>query len=157
VEIGLTGRLADLQAEAAYGYNRHRYLQWVTAIGTDYSGNEMEAGPRHLVNGRLTYRPNAWAHATLTGEWVHVGEYFTDPENRHVYGGYDVVNLFGSAPIVSGVELVARVNNLTDATYASTASFNPFVPVDLQDRFTPALPRSLFLGLQLALGGARGE
>jgi len=43
--------------ESAYAYVRNRYLQWVTATGSDFSGNEMEAGPRHIANSRVTCAP----------------------------------------------------------------------------------------------------
>jgi hypothetical protein len=56
--------------------------------------------------------------------------------------------------VATGLDLIARVNNLADATYANTASYNPFVPAALRDRFTPGLPRSVFLGLQLGWGGS---
>jgi outer membrane receptor protein involved in Fe transport len=157
IEVGVDGRRSDFRLEASYSYNRHRYLEWVTSTGTDYSGNEMESGPRHLANARLTYSPRFWSGAHVTTEWVHVGEYFTDPENLHTYEGHDLFNLFLAAPLVSGLELMARLNDVGDAIYANTASYNPFVPVEQRERFGPGQPRSLFLGLEYAWGGSHRE
>jgi outer membrane receptor protein involved in Fe transport len=149
VEVGAGVAFTDaVRLEASYTYARHRYLQWVTATGSDFSGNDVESGPKHIANTRATYQPSFLRNSAITAEWVHVGRYFTDPENLHTYGGYDLLNVYFNATIMRGFGLVGRLNNVTDANYAVTASFNPFVPVDLQERFTPGLPRTLFLGLQ---------
>jgi outer membrane receptor protein involved in Fe transport len=155
VELGADARIASLRLEGSYSYNRHRYIEWVTATAVDYSGKEMESGPRHLANLRASIAPPGWREASLTAEWVHVGRYFTDPENEHTYAGYDLLNAYGTAPATGGVELVLRVNNIADVRYANTASFNPFVPPDQGERFTPGLPRTFFIGLSRAWGGER--
>jgi iron complex outermembrane recepter protein len=149
VELGLGLRVTDeLQLEGSYTYARHRYLQWVTSTGSDYSGNEIESGPKHISNTRTTYRPRFLQNSGLTAEWVHVGSYFTDQANLHTYGGYDLLNLYFNTQIVRGLGIVGRLNNVTDETYAVTASFNPFVPASQQERFTPGLPRTFFIGVQ---------
>jgi outer membrane receptor protein involved in Fe transport len=148
VEAGLGLRWRMLRLEGGYSYNRHRYLEWVTSTGTDYSGNEMESGPRHLGNARVGY---ASARLSGTVEWVHVGRYFMDPENLHEYGGHDVINVYGSAPVWNRFDVVARLNNVGDVRYANTASYNPFVPAELRERLLPGLPRQLLVGVQYGL------
>jgi hypothetical protein len=54
----------------------------------------------------------------------------------------------GCGTVLSGVALVGRLSNVTDARYSVATTFNPFVPVDQQDRYTPGPPRTLYLGLQ---------
>lgn len=147
IEAGLSLHWRSAQLEGSYSYNRHGYVEWVTATGLDYSGSEMESGPRHLGNVRATY---AVPRLRGTLEWIHVGHYFTDPDNLHEYPGHDVFNLYGSAAVWSGFDLIARLNNVGDVRYANTASFNPFVPPALRERLLPGLPRSLFVGLQYA-------
>jgi outer membrane receptor protein involved in Fe transport len=148
IEVGAGVGLASfLRLESAYSYGEHKYLQWVTATGTDYSGNEIESAPRHVANTRLVLSPLR-KHGSAAVEWQHVGGYFTDPENAHRYGGYDLVSLYLTVPVVHGFDLVGRVNNLANTRYAVTASFNPFVPAAQQERFTPGLPRTFFLGAQ---------
>ena len=141
--FGLTGYA---RIEAAYTYAEHRYLEWVTATGTDYSGNEIESAPRHIANTRFVVTP--FRRGSIALEWQHLGGYYTDPANDHRYGGHDLFNLYFTQPVVSGFDLVGRVNNLADTRYANSASFNPFVAPAQQERFTPGLPRSFFLGAQ---------
>jgi outer membrane receptor protein involved in Fe transport len=150
VEAGFDLDLSPVRVEGSYSYNRHRYLEWLTSTGVDYGGNEMESGPRHLVNARVTGRLPR--RSSLTAEWVSVGRYFTDPGNEHEYGGYDLINAFGHVGLTRELDLVARLNNAADVRYANTASFNPFVAPELRERFGPGLPRSLFVGVQYALG-----
>jgi outer membrane receptor protein involved in Fe transport len=148
LEAGAELGLGDLRLAAAYGYGRHRYLEWVTSTGSDYGGNEMESSPRHVVNAHATWAPSWLARASATVEWVRVGAYFTDPANQHTYGGHDVFSVTASIPVGRSFDVLGRVNNLGDAHYANTASFNPFVAPSQQERFTPGTPRSYFLGAQ---------
>ena len=132
--------------ESAFAYVRNRYLRWVTATGSDFSGNEMEAGPRTIANTRLTFAPTE--RSALAAEWAHVGWYFTDPNNAHRYDGYDILNLEATTPGYNGVSLVARIANVTNEHYSVASSFNPFVPAAEQARYTPGLLRTLYLGIQ---------
>jgi outer membrane receptor protein involved in Fe transport len=153
IEAGGEVGAKDLRLGAAYAYNHHEYVEWVTSTGSDYGGNEKESGPHHLINARLTWTPSRLPRASAALEWVLIGEYFTDPENDHTYGGHDVLNLTVSAPVGRAIDVIGRVNNLADDRYANTASFNPFVPPALQERFLPGAPRSFYLGAQYAWSG----
>ncbi len=143
VNAALTSRL---RFESAYTYVQNDYLKWITATGTDYSGNQQEAGPRHFANTRLSYA--LAPGSALAAEWSRVGGYFTDPENQHRYEGYNLLNLEATSPSLRGFAVVARVANVTDQRYAVSVSFNPFVPEGQQERFTPGMPRTFYLGLQ---------
>lgn len=147
VEAGLGVRWHAMRLDGSYSYNRHRYIEWMTATGVDFTGNEMESGPRHLGNVRASY---AARRGSGTIEWVHVGPYFMDADNLHTYGGHDVLNLHGAASMGAGFELVARLNNVADVRFANTASYNPFVPVELRERLLPGQPRSVMAGVQYA-------
>lgn len=147
IEAGAALGLTDhARLEAAYTYARHEYLDWVTATGTDYSGNEIESAPRHIANTRFVLTP--FSRGSIALEWQHLGGYYTDPENAHRYDGHDLFNLYVTQPVVRGFDLVGRVNNVANTRYANRASFNPFVPASQQERFTPGLPRSFFIGAQ---------
>ena len=153
VEVGLTAALASrVRLDVAYTYAVHRYLEWVTATGTDFSGHEIQSAPRHIANSRLTVLPFG-EHGSVALEWQHLGRYYTDPENQHTYPGHDLFNLHFTAPVVAGFDLVGRVNNLANTRWATTASFNPFLAAAEQDRFTPGLPRTFFLGAQYRWSG----
>jgi outer membrane receptor protein involved in Fe transport len=147
IEAGASLGLTDYaRLEGSYTYVEHRYLEWVTATGTDYSGNHIESAPRHIANTRLVVTP--FRRGSVAFEWQHLGGYFTDPENAHTYGGHDLFNLYFTQPVIREFDLVGRVNNLGNTRYANSTSFNPFVPAAQQERFTPGLPRSFFLGAQ---------
>jgi outer membrane receptor protein involved in Fe transport len=147
IEVGATlAPVEQLRFEAAFAKTHSKYIEWVTATDSDFGGNEMETAPDHIANGRVTYAPLPGSSVSL--EWSRVGEYYTDPENLHTYDGYDVLSAYFTTPEVGGLSVQGRLNNITDERYAVTASFNPFVPAAQQDRFTPGLGRSLFLGVQ---------
>jgi outer membrane receptor protein involved in Fe transport len=147
IEAGASLGLTDYaRLEGSYTYVEHKYLEWVTATGTDYSGNEIESAPKHIANTRFVVTP--FRRGSIALEWQHLGGYFTDPENAHTYGGHDLFNVYFTQPVIRGFDLVGRVNNLANTRYANSASFNPFVAPDQQERFTPGLPRSFFLGAQ---------
>ncbi|HEY7192801.1 MAG TPA: TonB-dependent receptor [Gemmatimonadales bacterium] len=147
VEAGIKVAVArQWRFETAYAYVQNRYLQWITATGSDFSGNEMEAGPHNIANTRLTFTPRE--RSAFTAEWANVGWYFTDPENQHRYDGYDVFNLEATTPVYRGVSVVARLANITDERYSVASSFNPFLAPADQARYTPAPARTLYLGLQ---------
>ncbi len=147
LEAGVTLALSPaVRLESAFAYVRSQYLHWVTATGTDYSGNQMEAAPRTIANTRLTWAPTGGS--AFSAEWARVGWYFTDADNLHRYNGYNVLNLQAATPEIHGFSLIGRLANATDERYAVTVSFNPFVPEDQQDRYTPGLGRTLYLGLQ---------
>jgi outer membrane receptor protein involved in Fe transport len=149
VEAGVTlAPITDVRIEAAFALTRSEYITWVTSTNTDYSGNDMESAPDHIANTRLTYAPSSLPGGTVSFEWERVGEYFTHADNLHDYEGYDVFSIYLTSPDVLGFSAVGRLNNLTDERYAVTASFNPFVPAAIQDRFRPGQPRSLYVGLQ---------
>jgi outer membrane receptor protein involved in Fe transport len=153
IEAGLNAGLTSrVQLEVSWSYARHTYEEWVTSTNANYSGNEIESAPRHLGNARLTVRPFGQV-ARATVEWQYLGGYYTDPGNQHRYGGYDLFNLYTTLPVVAGIDVVGRVNNLANTRYAVTTSFNPFLPAALQDRFRPGLPRTYFIGAQYRFGG----
>lgn len=147
IELGLGKALHQAwRVDTALSYAVHRYVDWVTA-SANYSGKEMEAAPRVLANTRLGWTPRAGTTAQL--EWVRLGDYWLEAGNSATYGkypGHDVFNLRVSHAVTPGARVFARLMNLTDRRYADSASVSSSTPV-----YTPALPRALYLGLELAL------
>lgn len=152
VELGLGARLpGGLRAEAAWSRARHTYEAWRPRAGLRYDGNEMESAPRDLVNARLQWRPSLLPDAWVAVEWSHVGGYWMDAENTTRYGGHDLVNLQAATPVGRGLELTARLNNVTDRRYADTAAFTTARGAE----YAPGLPRSLYLGVAWRWEGGR--
>ena len=146
LELALHYRVTDavdlnLAATAA----RHRYAYSEVLGGVDIDGNDVDTAPRHFATAQLGWNPGDSARLEL--EWLRMGSYYTDPENRHRYGGHDLFHLRGRWAPTPRLELSARLVNLFDARYAERADFTSFGG----DRYFPGEPRGLYLGVDLAL------
>lgn len=152
IEIGLGIKVSNrIDLNAAYSYSEHIYEKWVTAsTGTSYSGKAMEAAPRETANVRLGYR-----HALLSGgnvefEWVHIGDYWMDPDNNAKYHGHDIYNLRSNLKIGKSWDIFARVMNLDDKRYATLASAKNSGTVK---EYAPGMPRTVYAGLTYSFEG----
>ncbi|MGE5926577.1 MAG: TonB-dependent receptor, partial [Gemmatimonadota bacterium] len=148
VEVGLgVAPVPAIRIDASVAYARHRYERWHARGGADpvdYSGNEMELAPRLFGTARITLRPGVLSQGALALEYVRLGSYFMDPGNTHEYDGHDLFNVQANLPVYAGLDIVARVSNLTGERYAETSSYN----VQQGERFRPGAPRQLFVGAQ---------
>lgn len=65
------------------------------ATGTNtvlvYNGNRMANAPNWIANSEITYKPAYLNGFRISGEWQHIGSYFTNPANTKTYGGYDLL------------------------------------------------------------------
>lgn len=143
IELGL-GKVFNSRwrLDTALSYAKHTYVDWITA-SANYSGKEMESAPRVVANTRISWTPRAGTLAQL--EWVRLGSYWLEASNSATYGkypGHDVLNLRFSQSVGKGVNLFARLLNVTDRRYADSASVSSNTPV-----FSPALPRAFYAGL----------
>ena len=149
VEVGVTVSPAPgLRLESAFTVAKHTYEDWQPNSSSDLSGKEMEVAPRELLNVVLTLDPDLLGGVDLSLEWMHLGEYWMDPENTARYHGHDVLNVRANVPVAKGLELFARVTNVTDELYAERANFNVF----RGDEFAPGMPRSGYLGVRFNMG-----
>lgn len=142
LELGLGRQLtATLRADLAASYAVHRYTAWQTSTA-NYSGKEVEAAPRVLSNLRVTWEPAQGSQAQL--EWVRLGAYFLDAENRYgKYAGHDLLNLRLSQQLGKQSVLFARLTNLLDKRYADSATASSSGAL-----YAPGLPRGAYLGLE---------
>lgn len=147
VELGLGKALSRAwRLDTALSYAVHRYADWVTATA-NYSGKEMAAAPRFMGNTRVTWTPRPGVSTQL--EWISLGAYWLEDSNSATYGkypGHDVFNLRYSQSVSKDVNAFVRLMNLTDRRYADSASVSSNTAV-----YTPALPRALYVGLDLSL------
>ncbi len=132
----------DLNLSASVA--RHRYEHSQILNGVDIEGNDVDSAPHRFGSLRLGWRPVADARLEL--EWLHRGDYYTDPENLHSYDGHDVFHLRSRWQVTPGVSLSARLVNVLDTEYAERADYTGFVG----DRYFPGDPRSLYLGVDLS-------
>jgi len=150
VEVGLAARpFATLRADVSWAYTDQKYRDWKPNTTVDYSGNTIEVAPRTMGRTGLTWTPSFLGDGHLSAEWVHQGRYAMDPSNAEWAEGFDVLHLSGAAPVSSSLELVGRVQNLTDERFAEMSSFT----TSQGRRYRPGQPRAVYLGLRYRIGG----
>jgi len=143
IELGFgQGFSPQLRLDAAFSYAQHTYQDWVTS-SENFSGKEIEASPRFLINARLTYRPSSAIMTQL--EWVRIGSYYLDPANTYGrYPGHHLFNLRASIAITGQMTGFIRVMNLADERYADSASQSS----SAGGLYSPGLPRTIYAGLE---------
>ncbi len=100
----------------------------------------MALAPRVIANTRLTYAPGLLQGGNVGVEVVTLGSYWMDDANTTKYSGHDLLNLSGSYRFGKGIELFAKVNNLTDKRFAESTSGTT--------AYAPGLPRTVYAGVQ---------
>ncbi len=142
VEADVITQLCDtLSLGIGAAYARHIYDFSNTASGV-VDGNDVDTAPRFTANTRLTWTPREDIRTEL--EWVHMGDYYTDPANAHRYDGHDLVNVRASWEVKEGVEIFGAVRNLTNTDYAERADF-----AFSDERYFPGEERAGEIGIRL--------
>ena len=129
---------------ARHQYRHDQVLFTQDPAGINIDGLDVDTAPRHFGSAQLQWTPAADGLVEL--EWLHMGAYYTDPDNLHRYGGHDLLNLRSRWQVSPALALSARVTNLLDKDYAERADFTRFQG----DRYFPGEPRSLYLGVTLS-------
>jgi len=127
----------QLSTKLAYSYATHHYVN-----DEKYGHNEQASAPNHSGNLRLIYRPLQIPDLTALWEWAHVGEYWMDDENTTRYAGYGIANLKLSYQPNAQLRWFAKINNMANTVYADSAVISYG-----QEKYTPAEPRQVFMGL----------
>ncbi len=130
----------NLTANFFWSYARHEYDNNPRLSSAPLAGNDIDTAPRSMGSANLQWIVNSSVRTEL--EWVHLGEYYLDPENTRQYPGHDLINLRLNIDFASHWSVSARLTNLTNADYAERA--------DLafgNERYFIGEPRSLFLGI----------
>jgi outer membrane receptor protein involved in Fe transport len=153
IELSLAAAPIDgVRLHGSWAHARHTYRDWRPSPTVQYSGNEMELAPRNMGRLGLTLSPGFLDGGSLGAEYLHFGRYWMDPANTAEYPGYDLLHFAATLPVLSGLELVTRLQNATGEHYAETSSFNAFQG----RRFRPGQPRTFFLGAQYRFGSGSG-
>tara|TARA_B100001250_G_scaffold332701_1_gene298188 strand:- start:406 stop:2490 length:2085 start_codon:yes stop_codon:yes gene_type:complete len=118
----------------------HTYENDLVSGGQNINGNEIDTAPDQFGNLRLTYRPSDKLLAEL--ELVHMGEYYTNPENTASYDGHDLLNLRIQYDVSEDFMVYLNVLNLADEEYAERADWSGWVG----DRYFPGEPIRAFIG-----------
>ncbi len=119
-------------------YARHSYDFTRSDPGGEpiVSGDDVDTAPRSIASTRFE-----WNRGKYFGEaeWLHMGKYYLDGANEHNYNGHDLFNMRFGRRISRRLELIIRVNNLTDRSYAERADF-----AFGSYRYLPGRDRSVF-------------
>jgi iron complex outermembrane receptor protein len=132
---GSSGWYAGLDGSLA----RHRYDSDANLRGSslEIEGNDIDTAPRHFGSARLGHNRDLVNGKQLRGEleWIHMGEYFLDPDNAHRYAGHELLNLrlqlawgrgWGGSRGGSkrgAIVTSLRMTNLLNVDYAERADF----------------------------------
>ena len=112
LELAIDGTLA-----------RHEYNSDIALLGAggDLKGKRIDSAPQQFGSLRLGWDLHSRYRAEL--EWTHMGRYYLEPDNRHVYDGHDVLKLRLLADFNEQWHGAVRITNLSDTDYAERADF----------------------------------
>jgi outer membrane receptor protein involved in Fe transport len=104
-------------------YARHRYdFDTVAERGETFvAGRDVDTAPRWTGSAEIGYDGGGRLRAAL--QWVHMGRYFIDAENRFAYPGHELLNLRAAYAASARLTLSARLNNLAATDIADRADF----------------------------------
>lgn len=122
---------------------RHEYDSDLTLSRESIQGNDVDTAPRHMASLQAGWD---WQDYRAEFEWVHMGDYYLNPENTAEYEGHDLLNLRASARITDEITASVRLLNLTDEDYAERADF-----AFGNYRYFVGEPRSVFFSLSYQL------
>ncbi|MDC3357462.1 TonB-dependent receptor, partial [Pseudomonadales bacterium] len=142
--VEIEGRFAlrdNLEVSANWTLARHRYDNNPALSRGVIQGNDIDTAPRSMgglqVNWALTER------VTSELEWVHIGPYFTNPDNTNRYEGHDLINLRANLALTNVWQGFLRVTNLLDTDYAERADY-----AFGNERFFVGEPRGVYIGFR---------
>lgn len=122
----------------------HQYNNSLTLSREDILHNEIDTAPQHMGSAQLGWKIKGQHLIEL--EWVHVGNYFVNPENTAEYEGHNLLNLRSQWQISQPLSVSARLINFTDQDYAERADFGFG-----NYRYFVGEPRAFYLGIHYRL------
>ena len=125
-----------------YAQHTYRFTNPSTLDGESINfGADVDTAPRWIWNGALTWTPLTRARAELG--WTHMGRYFTNAANTHIYLGHDVFDLRLQYQASAHATFFTAIRNLTNTDYAERADF-----AFGADRYFPGEDRAVSLGVR---------
>ncbi len=123
-------------------YGDHTYSNDKFSGGVNIKGNQVDTAPKYFGAAQLGLQLSENMRTEL--EFVHMGRYYTDPENEHKYDGHDVLNLRTQWQLCPEIDVSLRVLNLLNERYAERADYTSFNG----DRYFPGEPRSIYAAVE---------
>lgn len=134
VEASIGWRRGAMTLDASYAFSDSK----VRAPGMAFDGLSPAQSPRHAASVTLGWAPR-WG-AMLSASLRHVGDQYEDDLQTDLLPAATTVDLFARLPVVRRVALVARAENLFDATVVTR---NQGGSIDL------GTPRTLWIGIRI--------
>ena len=145
IESGLTVRPHSLVSGfVAWTVAEHTYEAWVTDLDQDFSGNEMELAPRHLVHAEVVLHTPGPVDGEVAVSLHRVGSYWMNPDNTVRYDGHNLLHLRWNVSLTNRWTILGRVGNIGDTLYAQRALTNAF----RGDEWAPGLPRNVNVAIR---------
>ena len=144
IEVAFEWRLHAMWLMRIDGsYARHQYdFDVVAARGESFvSGRDIDTAPRWLGSAELEFEPSDSFDAGV--QWVSIGSYFLDAENRFDYPGHTILNARVRLRLANRMSVTARLGNVMDKAVADRAdyAFGNY-------RYFPGRGRELFVQLR---------
>ena len=107
-------------------------------------GRDIDTAPKFLGSAELKFDPSD--RFSIGVQWLKLGKYYLDAENRFSYPGHSLANLRASLKVSPRLGLVLRVNNITDRLIADRADY-----AFGNHRYFPGRGRELFAEIRYLL------
>lgn len=141
IEITLSRHFSDnISANLHLSYARHQYANNPALVSSPVKGNDVDTAPRRFGSFNIHWTPSA--ALALEAEWIHMGDYFTDPQNTASYEGHDLVNVRVEYSPSKSWGIFMKIMNASDTDYAERADFGFG-----NDRYFIGEPRSVHVGI----------
>ncbi len=128
IDIALDYRFTDSWSFRLDGtYAEHKYASRIQLLGAkgDIKGNYIDTAPKSFGSAAVQ-----WDFNKTTGlptmaalEWVYMGSYYLEPDNKQEYKGHSLLNLRVSSQLGKQFSGSIRLTNLLDEDYAERADF----------------------------------
>ncbi|MDF0487997.1 TonB-dependent receptor plug domain-containing protein [Sphingomonas sp. H39-1-10] len=133
VEASFDWRRGAIDLSASYAFSDSA----VDAPGMAFDGLVPAQSPRHTASATLAWRPRSAWFASLTARYV--GKQYEDDLQTDVLRAATTVDAFAKLPVRKGLAVIARAENLLDATVVTR---NQAGSMDL------GTPRTLWIGVR---------
>ena len=142
IELAVGIDISDsLNFRGVFNLASHTYENSQLSGGIDIKDNDVDSAPNTFGNIGLQWRPSsAWVSEL---EMLHMGDYYTNPENTASYDGHEVFNLRTQYTYSESLRFSLNIMNLLDKEYAERADWTSFVA----DRYFPGEPARVFLAV----------
>ena len=141
IEITLSRHFSDnISANLHLSHSRHQYANNPALVISPVKGNDVDTAPRRFGSFNIRWTPTT--ALALEAEWIHMGDYFTDPQNTASYEGHDLVNVRAEYSPSKAWGIFMKIMNASDTDYAERADFGFG-----NDRYFIGEPRSVHVGI----------